>query len=877
MNKTIFATLLSVLFCIGNYPFSAAHAQGTAFTYQGRLDSGGAAANGSYDMAFTLFATNVTGTALVGPVTNTAIGVTNGLFTTIVAFGPGIFTGGSNWLEIAVSTNAANAFSTLAPRHQLTPVPYAITAENVSGAVLASSISGELTNGNLPTSPTLSGTVTAAAFAGNGTGVTNVNAAALNGLNAANFWQLGGNYVAAGKFLGSTNYEPVELWANNGRALRLEPGGPSTYLGNGIPTAAPNVVGGSPVNYVASGVVGAVIAGGGATNYAGIAYTNSVWADLSFLGGGVGNSIQLGAIYSFLGGGQNNSIQPSSYASFLGGGVHNSIQGSANFAFLGGGDVNSIQPFNSYSVLVGGEGNSIQTNAYNSVLVGGNANFIQTSADHSFLGGGSGNFIQQYALYSFLGDGYYNYIQPRSSESVLVGGDNNIIQSNLFASYLGGGEYNTIQPNADHSFLGGGTNNSIQTSSGESVLGGGNGNSIQTFASESFLGCGYNNSIQFYDYNTVLGGGEGNSIWPNADHSFLGGGLYNSIQTDDFGSFLGGGENNSIQPDASDSVLAGGSDNSIETNAAYAVIGGGANNEVGNSYATVPGGYYNFALGEYSFAAGQQAQAIQQGTFVWADSQNTPFYSTAPNQFLIRAAGNVGINTAAPGAPLHVANGSSSVAPPNPGSVGAFESSGSAYINLLTPSANESGLLFGNGHGTADGGILYNSGSITRGLEFRTGGNVNQMVITSAGNVGIATTSPGYLLVVGSSGSPAYCNGTTWQNGSDRNIKKDFDPISPQEVLARVSALPITEWQYKVEAVGTKHIGPMAQDFHAAFGLNGADDKHISTVDEGGVALAAIQGLNQKLEEQKTENNELKAQLADLKILVNQLAQARLK
>ena len=61
-------------------------------------------------------------------------------------------------------------------------------------------------------------------------------------------------------------------------------------------------------------------------------------------------------------------------------------------------------------------------------------------------------------------------------------------------------------------------------------------------------------------------------------------------------------------------------------------------------------------------------------------------------------------------------------------------------------------------------------------------------------------------------------------------------------------------WSYKARP-GNKHIGPMAQDFHAAFGLNGSDDTHIATVDESGVALAAIQGLNEKVEsgKQKTE------------------------
>jgi hypothetical protein len=92
-----------------------ASAQGTAFTYQGRLNTGGSPANGSYDIAFSLYATNAGGVAIAGPVTNTAVSVANGLFTTTVDFG-NVFTGASNWLAIAVSTNGANAFSPLSPR-----------------------------------------------------------------------------------------------------------------------------------------------------------------------------------------------------------------------------------------------------------------------------------------------------------------------------------------------------------------------------------------------------------------------------------------------------------------------------------------------------------------------------------------------------------------------------------------------------------------------------------------------------------------------------------------------------------------------------------------------------------------------------------------
>jgi hypothetical protein len=79
---------------------------------------------------------------------------------------------------------------------------------------------------------------------------------------------------------------------------------------------------------------------------------------------------------------------------------------------------------------------------------------------------------------------------------------------------------------------------------------------------------------------------------------------------------------------------------------------------------------------------------------------------------------------------------------------------------------------------------------------------------------------------------------------SDRHAKERFTPVDPQAVLAKVAALPITQWNFKGQP-GEAHLGPMAQDFHAAFGL-GPDERHIATVDADGVALAAIQGLNQK-------------------------------
>ena len=114
---------------------------------------------------------------------------------------------------------------------------------------------------------------------------------------------------------------------------------------------------------------------------------------------------------------------------------------------------------------------------------------------------------------------------------------------------------------------------------------------------------------------------------------------------------------------------------------------------------------------------------------------------------------------------------------------------------------------------------------------------------------------------------------------SDRNAKEQFVPISPATVLDKVAGLPLTQWRYKTDRKGAQHLGPMAQDFRAAFSL-GEDDTHISVVDQGGVALAAIQGLNEKVEvrSQKSavsirklqeENAELKARLEKLEQLMN--------
>lgn len=89
-------------------------------------------------------------------------------------------------------------------------------------------------------------------------------------------------------------------------------------------------------------------------------------------------------------------------------------------------------------------------------------------------------------------------------------------------------------------------------------------------------------------------------------------------------------------------------------------------------------------------------------------------------------------------------------------------------------------------------------------------------------------------------------SGGVIHHASDRNMKDSFKEIEPVDILDKVLELRISQWKFKSEENGVRHIGPTSQDFGSAFGV-GTDDRFIDTVDADGVALAAIQGLNRKL------------------------------
>jgi hypothetical protein len=188
----------------------AGFGQGTAFLYQGQLTSNGAPANGSYDLTFALC--NAGGPA-GNTLTNAATAVSNGLFSVALDFGPGVFNGSNLWLQIGVRPNGGGDFTPLSPRQPILAAPYAVmagTAANLSGPLPAAQLSGAYP-GNVAFDNAANSF--AGLFAGDGSGLTNVDAASLNGWAASNFATLDAltNYATLDVL---TNYASVNVLTN---------------------------------------------------------------------------------------------------------------------------------------------------------------------------------------------------------------------------------------------------------------------------------------------------------------------------------------------------------------------------------------------------------------------------------------------------------------------------------------------------------------------------------------------------------------------------------------------------------------------------------------------------------------------------------------
>jgi hypothetical protein len=341
-------------------------------------------------------------------------------------------------------------------------------------------------------------------------------------------------------------------------------------------------------------------------------------------------------------------------------------------------------------------------------------------------------------------------------------------------------------------------------------------------------------------YGTVAGGynnraGNDDSALSNRAFATVGGGLRNVASGS--GSTIGGGQANTAS--GAESTIGGGALN--ESLGPWATISGGFENRANGLHSAVTGGLRNQALGETSTIIGGNTNTAHGGASTVGGGQaNVAIgaFSTIPGGF-----GNCtgGDRSFAAGTQAKVRFSNASGAPTCPGGTSSGDTNGdegtflwadAQAVNFVSTGPNQFAVR-------AQGGVW-----------FGTAGPVN--IPTTAF---IATSTGAFL-----------SNGGTWTNASSRTLKTDFAPIDAGAILDRVLALPLSRWQYRNGGAEGQHLGPVAEDFRAAFGLGAADGHSISTVDASGVALAAIQGLNQRLE---AENEALKARLAVLERLAN--------
>jgi hypothetical protein len=335
----------------------------------------------------------------------------------------------------------------------------------------------------------------------------------------------------------------------------------------------------------------------------------------------------------------------------------------------------------------------------------------------------------------------------------------------------------------------------------------------------------------------------------------------------DYG-FLNGGS--FYVGEAGNTTSSGAYDVGVGNNALHSVTTASWNTAVGEQ------ALYANMVGPYNTAVGYQALYSNTSSDNTAVGYGALYANTIGNNNTANGGGALGNNTIGIG---NTANGVGALGNNTNGSFSCAFGVASLQHNLsgTNNAAYGSTSLANNTTGsynTTIGGqaLLQNiSGSNNIALGYQAG-----YYITGSSNIDIGNqgnSGENNIIRIGTWQTATYLVGTVYANGvaltSDRNAKENFTIVSGREVLAKVASLPVTEWNYKKDSKEVQHIGPMAQDFQAAFGLSGGDDKHISVVDEGGVALAAIQGLNQKLEEKDAEITELKARLDRLEQAVS--------
>ena len=385
------------------------------------------------------------------------------------------------------------------------------------------------------------------------------------------------------------------------------------------------------------------------------------------------------------------------------------------------------------------------------------------------------------------------------------------------------------QVSADYATVGGGFGN---TAAGlRSAVGGGMWNLAG--AVHATVAGGYSDTVDAS--GGTIGGGSSNRI--NNDYGTVSGG-YNNIISGTYGT-IGGGSNNSATNLRS--TVSGGGGNAAS--GPGSAIGGGAANAADGQHSAVGGGWGDTASGDFSTVSGgrQNTASGEQGT-VGGGYQNTASGDSATVSGGSRnsATGN---NSAVGGGTGNTASGDYSTIG------GGFHNTNAGAYSVI-PGGLYVTLTETTSVSMAFGEQVY-VGTPYRAIFF-DGNNSGRLGINRDDSDGWIL-HPIHVGTNGTNGNGAHLTaGGTWQNGSSRTFKENFQPLGHQELLAKISNLPVEVWQYKDS--DERHIGPVSEDFVQAFDVgtvrNGRrDDKYLSPGDVAGVALAGVKELAQQNQE----------------------------
>jgi len=372
---------------------------------------------------------------------------------------------------------------------------------------------------------------------------------------------------------------------------------------------------------------------------------------------------------------------------------------------------------------------------------------------------------------------------------------------------------------------------------------------------------------------------EPNSTSPN----LIGGHPDNSVTRGVVGATIAGGgapgQTNHITDDYG--VVSGGHNNQAGDNAGltsdtpFATVGGGLANNALNAYATVDGGWLNRAGGPFStVGGGSQNNAGDIYATVGGGLDNTAGAPGATvgggwlnNATNIYATIGGGYNNKANEIYTAIGGGSYNMAS------GSWAVIGGGYNNYIGGAYS---VVPGGQDNRAEGDFSFAAGQQAQanspGCFVWADASKTDLPCNTPNRFMVRATGGVYFFtsVDQNSGAALPPGSGSWATWSDRQAKANFAPVDSQDILTRLANLPIQTWNYKTQEPAIRHIGPTAQDFQAAFGL-GEDERHISTVDADGVALAAIQGLYQLSREQAGQIETLQRQNADLEARLTML------